>query len=70
MDLETFVEHAARYAALQKKLTRKALLQAIDGRDSLHPEDADHLADFLDEISADLSDEGETLRLAEAVRGR
>lgn len=70
MELETFVEQATRYAALQKKLTRKALLQALEGHDSLHPDDAEHLADFLEELSADLSDEGETLRIAEDIRGR
>jgi hypothetical protein len=68
MELETFVEHAGRYVHLQKKCTRKALLQALDGHDSLHPDDADALADFLEELSADLSDEGATLRLAEVLR--
>jgi hypothetical protein len=68
MELETFVEHAGHFAYLQKKLTRKALLQALDGQDSLHPDDANTLADFLEELSADLSDEGATLRLAEGLR--
>lgn len=68
MDLEIFVEHADRFAALQRRINRKALLQALAGEDTLTPSDADELADFIEEISADLTDEYDVLRLAEDIR--
>ena len=68
MDLETFVEHASTFARLQRHVGRSALLRALQAEDSLHYEDADHVADFLEELSEDLADEVETQRLAETVR--
>ena len=68
--METFIVHARQYAALERHVGRKGLLQQIEGEDVLHREDADHLADFLEELSADLSDEYDVQSLAEDIRRR
>ena len=68
MDLETFVEHARRFASLQRHVGAQTLRQAIGAQHVLDYEDADHVADFLEELSEELDDEVETMRLSEAVR--
>lgn len=68
LDLETFVEHAGHYAWLERRCGRQPLLRSLDGHDSLRPQDADEVADFLDALSEDLSDEVETARLADSLR--
>lgn len=70
MDLETFIEHASTFAALQKHTGRKRLIQQIEGHDVLNRDDSDHLADFLEELSPELSDEYETQSMAEDIRRR
>ena len=70
MELDIFIDHASRFVALQRGMGRTAIIRALAGEDVLHRQDADNLADFLDEVSEDLADERETKRVAEDLRRR
>jgi len=68
LDLETFVEHARRFASLERHVGRRQLQHALGGQNVLDYEAADHVADFLEELSEDLDDEIETVERSEQVR--